>query len=410
MRFFIQTVLTLAASVICPVLSHGQAPAAIPVPGAHLTNGLGARIHFDNENYDAGTNMTGDKIYHTFIITNTGDETLIISAVKPSCGCTTVGGTIPGGTSGGGSSQANTWTHEIAPGAIGIIPIQIATDNMHGALHKTVTVTSNDRTRSNVVLNISGVAWQPIEISPPQVSFAVMPDATNRTTQVVRIYNRTETPLSIWDPSCTTNAFGLELKTNVPGQEFELTVTAPAPSLVRAGLSSSMVQGEISLKTSVSNRNPLTIPAFETVFPEITLFPTVLQIPAGPLAQPATSHLTIRDNIADLRISEPTVNVPGASVTVTMVQTNRQYYLTVVFPQGSEVGTNQHPALTVKTDNPRFPSITIPVTPLPNVQLPVLRGGTAAAARAMIPPPRLAGGLTRVGTNDPTPVVKAGAP
>jgi hypothetical protein len=408
MRTFIRTALLVAASMICPFLSLAQPPPPIPGAGVLLTNGLGPRIQFDNENYDAGTNMTGDKIYHTFLVTNTGDQTLVLTAVKPSCGCTTVGGTIPGGTSGG-SGQTTTWTHEIAPGGVGIIPIQVATDNMHGPLHKTVTVTSNDRARLNVVLNISGTAWLPIEVSPPQVSFAVMPDATNRSTQVVRIYNRTETPLSVWDPSCTTNAFGLLLKTNVPGQEFELTVTAPDASQMRGGLSSSTMQGEIYLKTSVSNRNPLIITAFETVFPEITIFPNVLQIPAGPLTQPATSHLTVRDNIADLRVSDPTVNVPGASVSVTVVQTNRQYYLTVTFPQGYQAETNQHLGLTVKTDNPRFPTITIPVTPIPNVQLPVLRGG-AVPARAMVPPPGVAGGLTPVTNNAAAPMIKANSP
>ena len=408
MRFFIRTALFLAASVICLPLSHAQPPPPLSrATNAPSTNGVGPRIKFDNENHDAGTNLAGDKIYHTFIVTNTGNETLVISDVKASCGCTTVGGTIPGGTSGG-SSQTTTWTHEIAPGKIGIIPIQIVTDNLRGAIHKTVTVTSNDRTRPSVILNIGGTVWLPIEISPQQVSFALMPDATNRATQVVRIYNRTEAPLSIWDPACTTNAFELQLKTNVPGQEFELTVTAPQPSLVRSGLSGSTLQGEISLKTSISNRNPLIITAFEQVFPEITIFPAALQVPSGPLSQPSTSHFSIRDNIADLHLSDPQINVPGASVSITIIQTNRQYYLAVTFPQGFEAGTNRHAGLTIKTDNPRFPTLTIPVSPIPNVQLPTVRNGNTPG-RTIVPAPGLAGGFRPANTNATIPV-KANSP
>ena len=42
-------------------------------------------IEVDNAYYDAGTIMEGttEKISHTFIIKNTGDDTLVIEKVKP---------------------------------------------------------------------------------------------------------------------------------------------------------------------------------------------------------------------------------------------------------------------------------------------------------------------------------------
>ena len=347
---------------------------ALPITS---TNGVGPRIQFDTENHDAGTNFAGDKILYTFIVTNTGDETLVLSNVKSGCGCTTIGGILPGT-----SNQTVTWTHEIAPGKTGIIPVQIATDSLRGPIQKTVDVTSNDRTRSNVALNISGTIRLAIEVSPPTVSFAIAPDATNRATQSVKIFNRLETPLAVWDPSCSTNFFSLELKTNVPGQEYELTVAATPPSRDRLSVSSSIVQGQISLKTSATNRNPLTFTVFATVFPEITVFPPVIRVPAGRLSQPSTSHLTIRDNVADLHLAGAEMNVPGSSVSVTVVQTNRQYYLSVTLPEGLDVGAVSNLALTVKTDNARFGSLTIPVAPTPNaqpVQFPPLRN---------VPPPQ----------------------
>ena len=45
-------------------------------------------MEFDKVEHDYGTIMEGEKVRHTFTFTNTGDEPLIISNCKGSCGCT----------------------------------------------------------------------------------------------------------------------------------------------------------------------------------------------------------------------------------------------------------------------------------------------------------------------------------
>jgi hypothetical protein len=388
MRLFIRFALLLAGSAALPASlsaqTPGNMPAAPPAPAAVSTNGSGPRIQFNTENYNAGTNPVGDTIRYTFAVTNTGDEMLVLSNVIPSCGCTTVGGAASG--------SATKWTREIAPGHSGIIPIQVATGNLRGQINKTVAVASNDRTRPNTTLQISGFVWLPIEISPqPTAYFNLMPDSTNLNTQVLKIINRMETPLTLSDPQCTTNAFSAVLKTNVPGQEFELTVTAAPQAHLPASLSTTIIQGQISLKSSATNKNPLTIPVFASISPEISIFSPGIQLPAGPLAQPRTSHITIRDNIADLALSDPVVNIPGADVSITMIQTNRIYVLSVVLPQGFEARSGQNAVLTVKTDNPRFPTLNIPVTFLPGAAQTAQPVATAPPARILLAPAAQAG-------------------
>ena len=185
MKLLIRFALILAGSAGIPSGLFAQTPggagAAPPVPAVVSTNGMGPKIQFNTENYDAGTNLAGDPIKFTFLVTNTGDETLVLSNVeKPSCGCTTVGGT-------NSSGSASTWSHEIAPGASGVIPIQIVTGNLRGAISKTVTVTSNDRTRPSVILNIRGVVWLPIEVAPQMASLSLTAGSTNLNTQALRI-------------------------------------------------------------------------------------------------------------------------------------------------------------------------------------------------------------------------------
>jgi len=417
---FIRIALMVAGSAAIPASlcaqPSGGLGAAPPAPAAvsTTTNAPGPRIQFNTENHDAGTNLAGDMIRFTFVVTNTGDELLILSNVHASCGCTIIGGTMPAApTSGGGTvpGTTTTWSHEIAPGQTGIIPVQVLTSNLRGPINKTVSVTSNDRARPNVTLHISGVVWLPIEVAPTMATFSLMPDATNINTQVLRIFNRMDTPLTLSDPHSTTNAFSAVLKTNVPGQEFELTVTAVPPPHVPASLGMTVMQGEIALKSSATNKNPLIIPVFATIYPEITVFPLNILLPTGPLAQPSTSHLQVRGNTANLALSDPEVNAPGVEIAVKVLQTNRQYYLDIVFPAGFEARTNENLALTVKTDNPRFPTITVPVTPVPGLPQPRRPAVATAPVRTSMSPGARAGfAVPAASTNAPPSAPQPAAP
>jgi len=409
---FTHFALILAGSAAIPACWSAQAPGGtLPAPAALATlssNSLGPRIRFNTENYDAGTNLAGVPIRYTFVVTNTGDDTLEISNAIGSCSCTVVGE----------GSARNAWSlQKVAPGQTCRIPIEIVTDSLRGQINKTVTVISNDRTRPSMALQINGVIWLPIEVSPqPTVYFTLMPDATNPSTQTLRIFNRMGTPLALSDPQSTTNVFSAMLKTNVPGQEFELAVTAAAPAHLPATLSNTFIQGEISLKSSATNKNPLIIPVFETIAPEITVFPASIQLPAGPLAQPSTSHITIRDNIANLGLSDPAVNFPGVNASVTVMQTNRIYVVSVVFPQGFAAQPGQNVVVTVKTDNPRFPTIAVPVAPVPGMAQPVRPPVAAPPLRTSLlaPAPRATfvapANVTNTPLSSPNPAGRADSP
>src|SRR5438093_11945731 len=53
--------------------------------------GVGPRIQFEQPDYDFGKVSSGESVKHTYTFTNTGDALLEVSAVHPSCGCTTAG-------------------------------------------------------------------------------------------------------------------------------------------------------------------------------------------------------------------------------------------------------------------------------------------------------------------------------
>lgn len=93
-------------------------------------NNGGAAFNFTNDGgkvWDFGTIQQGDEPEFTFTFQNTGNEPMIISNAKGSCGCT-----VP------------QWPKEpIAPGKTGEINVKFNSKNKKGSQNKTVTLTAN---------------------------------------------------------------------------------------------------------------------------------------------------------------------------------------------------------------------------------------------------------------------------
>lgn len=110
----------------------------------------GPEITFEETVFDYGEIMLHGDGTHEFEFTNTGNEPLILSRPRSSCGCT-----VP------------TWPNQpILPGEKEKIKVTYNT-NRAGAFNKSVTVMSNASSNSTVVLRIKGtVVNEPEEALP----------------------------------------------------------------------------------------------------------------------------------------------------------------------------------------------------------------------------------------------------
>ncbi len=99
----------------------------------------GPKIAFTEQEHNYGTIKKGGDGNCEFVFTNEGNEPLILSNVKASCGCT-----VP------------TWTKEpIMPGKTGTIKVRYNTNNV-GGFTKTITVTCNAVNAPRTTLKIRG--------------------------------------------------------------------------------------------------------------------------------------------------------------------------------------------------------------------------------------------------------------
>ncbi len=108
-------------------------PTANPIPDAETAVPAGpiTTMEFTETEFDFGMVMEGEKVVHNYEFKNTGDEPLIISNAKGSCGCT-----VPD------------WPREpIAPGKTAAIKVQFDSKNKGkvggGLQSKKVTITAN---------------------------------------------------------------------------------------------------------------------------------------------------------------------------------------------------------------------------------------------------------------------------
>jgi hypothetical protein len=98
---------------------------------------------------------------HTFYFTNIGNQTLYITNVHPTCGCTAAG----------------EWTKVVEPGKFGQIPIQFNASSFNGMVQKAITVASNDRQQPSALLQVKAQVWRPIEVNPQSAIINIAPDA-----------------------------------------------------------------------------------------------------------------------------------------------------------------------------------------------------------------------------------------
>jgi len=376
----------LCSTAAFGVMLAGAQPASNPAnvrvvpagaPAATATNALGPRIQFASTAYDFGRASSGEPVKHTYVFTNTGDATLVITNVQPQCGCTTAG----------------QWSREVQPGEAGTIPIQFNTAAYNSAVFKQITVTCNDKTQPVLFLQLRGTVFRPLDVSPQMAVLNLGPDADTGSA-TVSITNNTAAPLSLWDPQSNNKAFSAELTTNTPGKSYQLIVSVVPP------LTSPGMPAQVSMKTSWTNQPNLNVSVYASKQPAISVIPAHIMLPPAPLATAQTPSVTIQNNSATpLTLTDATVNAAGVDVQIRETQAGHMFMALATFPAGFELQPGQMLELTMKSNNPKCPMVKVPISQLP-------RAGT----RSMAPRPQPAGVNSQPGPLRPVKTTKADPP
>lgn len=162
---------------------------------------------------EGGESFTFGEIYrgqvreHKVTVRNTGTDTLEITNVVASCGCT----------------GAMVDVHRIAPGKSGTLVITFNSKNFAGEVHKTVTLNSNSREHPAQVIEFTAKVVEEISFSPLQFWFKDA-DVGRTSRSVIKLKNLGKEPLALKSVRLTVDIFVLRLPEQPvePGTETEL--------------------------------------------------------------------------------------------------------------------------------------------------------------------------------------------
>ncbi len=150
-------------------------------------------------------------------IKNTGNEQLLITNVKPSCGCTT----------------APLDKDKLAPGEVATIDVSFNVGSRAGVNSKTIRISSNDPANSTTIFRLSADVQKAVTLSPEFFAFNQM-EVGKEESSKISIKNTSNKPLIISNVTKSPADMKLNLsgnKTLKPGESFELVakVTPTAP-------------------------------------------------------------------------------------------------------------------------------------------------------------------------------------
>ncbi len=197
----------------------------------------------------------------------------------------------------------------------------------------------------------------------------VPPDAESPVSTVVKIINNMDDKLDVWGPESNNKSFTAQLKTNAPGKEYEVTIATVPP------LDSGNIQGQVTLKSSSNSPIPA-VTAWANVAQLVTITPPQVTLPQGPLPAKQSFDINIQNNSATktMALSEPVIDSKDVDVQLTEPQPGKSFKATLTFPQGFDLAQTNHLEFSIKTTNPKFPVIRVPV---------------AQVARPMVPQPTI---------------------
>ena len=302
-----------------------------------------AKITADNDTHDFGVQWVGPRLNHTFRITNTGDATLKITRVKPSCGCTIAGN----------------YPRTLEPGKTGEFPFAMNSTKLRGTFQKSITISSNDPLTPKLRLKLKGTVKRYVDVSPMSASFGRITDQEERTRELT-ITNNTDKPLVLTLNKPSTDYFTFEIVEKDPGKRYGLRVTAKPP------FTTGPMRTILKIDTNIEKQKQIEIRANAVVPPRLEVQPTsVIVRSPRPGAAPPKSGISrvlrfTNYGKTEVRVLEATCDDPAITVNVRERLAGQAYTIEVKLPVGYTPPADGR-TITLKTDDKEMPEITIPI-------------------------------------------------
>jgi Protein of unknown function (DUF1573) len=297
---------------------------------------------------DIGTVAQGVTVDAVFDLVNEGDATLVIKAVRPTCGCTVAD-----------------FDPEIAAGATGKIKAKLDTKDFSGPISKSILVMSDDPQNPTVTLVIKADIRPFVEILPrPLIRFnAVLHEPMSQTFIVVGADPEKAVKIKSVEssvPFIATSVRKLDEDELVKGKsksQYEVTISLTDDTPVGP------VNAVLSVHTDLKEAPTVPVKVYGVVRALIHVTPTQVQFGSVESKMRPGRNLIVVNNRTDgtrIQITGATVDDPAFAAQVTTIEEGRRYQVTVTVKADADPGSRDA-TLTLATTDQDFPSVTVPV-------------------------------------------------
>lgn len=283
----------------------------------------GAKIVCPDETWNFGSVPQQQELKHAFKIRNAGDAQLEIRQVVASCNC----------------AAAMPKKNRLAPGEETQIDVVLKTLTFKGRLDKIVTVISNDRSRPQLRLNISGEVLPPYYVKPAALNFGKFSKSDASKEIPFNIVTTPGTELEI-KQVVASNGLLTVRETAAAEKRADGSVSHSYVAQVKAGASVGLMRENVTVVTDFKNLEKTVIPVTADVAGEVRLSLQNLNFGACKPGQQKSKELVVtKSGKADLELLGVDVLPAGKfDATIEVLEEGRKFKIRVTLKKDAKPG------------------------------------------------------------------------
>jgi len=330
---------TIAAALVCLV-------AVLAV--AQERDIAGPKLVVPEKILDKGTVAKGEVVEANFKLVNEGSETLVVKAVRPTCGCTVAD-----------------YDREIPAGGTGWVKAKLDTGDFAGPVSKSILVMTNDPQDPTVSVVIKADVKPYVEVLPrPLIRFnAIKHEQMSQ--KVTLVSGDDERNFKVINVESSVPY--LKASVRQLGKEEELP-GRPSPQYeVALSLAGDAPVGPVNAQLSVHTDHPkarvVPIKVYGVVRALLHVTPPQIQFGTVEASAKPGRNVLVVNNRPDggaLEVTSAVVTDSAFDATVAAIEEGRRYQVTVTIKADADPGTRDA-VLKLATSDPEFPELTVPV-------------------------------------------------
>jgi len=341
----LSAILPLAAAVFAavPAAAKASAASAAAAAGSAATQPKAVAV---SPIKDVGSVPKGDKITQDFEIRNDGNAALVITDVKPACGCTV----------------AN-YDRTIPPGKSGKVHVVVDTANFTGPVAKGVTVFTNDASNPQVELTVRAKIEPYVAVKPGFARYTIVKDEAKEGTIVQTLYAPDGSPMDIVKVDSPWPYLAVSFREAQEGERLADVDAKVKQWRVETKLSSDApvgpLAGYVTVHTNHAKQKLVEIPVSGFVRPVLAVTPPRADFGQIDVKEPQRRVLDVK-NFATEPIKVIGVDPPGQGIEAKIepLEEGREYTVRLTLNSGMAKGPF-HGKLTIHTDSPKSPVLEV---------------------------------------------------